>query len=82
MNRYVNLVVTAALAIATAAAPLAALADPIDGAWSAAPRISDPCADIEPGPASPEPPQSLEDPDEVEASAAHARWLEGIWTEP
>ncbi|MBS1109397.1 MAG: hypothetical protein H6Q88_1389 [Anaeromyxobacteraceae bacterium] len=42
----------------------------------------DPCKDIEPGAASMEPPQALEDPATVEASEAHKRWVEEIWNSP
>ncbi|HET8723404.1 MAG TPA: hypothetical protein VFM53_04305 [Anaeromyxobacteraceae bacterium] len=43
---------------------------------------TNPCTDIEPGAASKEPEQALEDPAEVEASRAHAKWVEEIWTSP
>ena len=39
---------------------------------------SDPCRDIEPGAASMEPRQALEDPASVEESEAHQKWLEEI----
>ncbi len=45
-------------------------------------KPSDPCMDIEPGAASMEPPQALEDAKDVEASKAHEKWLEEIWTTP
>ena len=43
---------------------------------------SDPCTDIEPGAASMEPQQALEDPARIEESAAHKKWLEEIWNSP
>lgn len=45
-------------------------------------KPNDPCGRQEPGAASPEPPQALEDPKDVEKSEAHQRWLESIWNSP
>ena len=45
-------------------------------------KPADPCADIEPGAASMEPSQALEDPPVVEESRAHEKWVEEIWNSP
>ncbi len=70
MMRHVQMVVTMGLALAIA------------GGQGEEARVSDPCTDIAPGAASMEPAQDLQDPEEVEASAAHARWLDEIWNTP
>ncbi len=70
MMRHVQLMVSMGLAISLA------------GAQGEGARVSDPCTDIAPGAASMEPAQDLQDPEEVEASDAHARWLGEIWTAP
>lgn len=82
MTRHVIRIGTVALALAFAGAPFGEAAASIDGARGVDPEVSDPCTDIAPGAASPEPPQALVDPDDVEASEAHAGWLEAIWTTP
>jgi hypothetical protein len=82
MNRYIRLAVVAGLAFGFANA----FAQEKTGTTPPPPpceeKVSDPCRDIEPGAASPEPKQALEDPANVEKSAAHQRWLEEIWTSP
>jgi hypothetical protein len=45
-------------------------------------KPADPCKDVEPGAASMEPSQALEDPADVETSKAHEKWLEEIWNSP
>jgi hypothetical protein len=84
MKRAVRLAVIAGMALAFVGAPMASFAqEASDGTKTAeVAKPSDPCEDIEPGAASPEPPQSLEDPASVEQSAAHKAWLEQIWTSP
>jgi hypothetical protein len=82
MMRNVIRISAMALALAIAGAPFGTGAASVDGAPGAEPRVSDPGTAIAPGAASPEPQQALVDPDEVENSAAHAEWLQGIWTSP
>ena len=84
MKRAVRLAVIAGMALAFVGAPMAAFAQEADdGAKTAeVAKPSDPCTDLEPGAASPEPPQSLVDPAAVEQSAAHKAWLEQIWLSP
>jgi hypothetical protein len=82
MKRAVRLAVIAGMAFAFVGAPMAAYAQEADGGTRTAEVVkpSDPCTDIEPGAASPEPPQALVDPASVEQSAAHEAWLEEICT--
>jgi hypothetical protein len=84
MKRAVRLAVIAGMALAFVGTPMTAIAQEADdGAKTAeVAKPSDPCTDIEPGAASPEPPQALEDPASVEESNAHKAWLEEIWTSP
>lgn len=83
MQRAFRLAVMAGLSLALGGA---ALAQEEQEASRPAPveecKPSDPCTDIEPGAAAKEPEQALEDPAEVEASRAHEKWLEEIWTSP
>ena len=83
MKRAIRLAVMAGLSLAMAGA---AWAQEEGEASRPAPAEectpSDPCTDIEPGAASREPEQALEDPAEVEASRAHEKWVEEIWTSP
>ncbi len=84
MKRAVRLAVIAGMALAFVGAPMAAFAQEASEGTNTAEvtKPSDPCTDIEPGAASPEPPQSLEEPASVEQSSAHKAWLEQIWTSP
>ncbi|HQR29193.1 MAG TPA: hypothetical protein PLL32_02210 [Anaeromyxobacteraceae bacterium] len=83
MKRAIRLAVMAGLSLAFAGAALAQeeqeSSRPVPAAEC---KPSDPCTDIEPGAASKEPEQALEDPAEVEASRAHQKWVEEIWTSP
>ncbi len=83
MKRMIRLAVMAGLSLAMGGA---ALAQEEQEASRPVPAEectpSNPCTDIEPGAASKEPEQALEDPAEVEATRAHAKWVEEIWTSP
>ena len=90
MKRFIRLAVFAVLALAFAGTPASVVAQE-EGAVAKAEAAAaekgeckpkDPCMDIEPGAASMEPPQALEDPADVERSEAHEKWLEEIWTSP
>jgi hypothetical protein len=50
-----------------------------DGAEEGPAHVSDPCEDLEPGAASPEPAQEIEE--EVH-DASQLAWIEGIWSTP
>ncbi len=89
MRRAIRLLVTAGLALAFAGVSTVVLAQEegehrgntvvatfVDG------TPSDPCKDIEPGAASMEPQQALEDPASIEEATAHEKWLEEIWNSP
>jgi hypothetical protein len=84
MKRAVRLAVIAGMALAFVGVPAAGIAQEAGGGTKTAEvaKPSDPCKDIEPGAASPEPAQSLEDPASVEKSSAHQAWLEEIWLSP
>ena len=85
MRRSIRLAVMAGLALAFAGVSTAVLAQE-EGENGRAAKVetcaegkpSDPCTDIEPGAASMEPKQALEDPASVEESSAHQKWLEEI----
>ena len=88
MRRAIRLLVTAGLALGIAGVSNVVLAqeegehrgNTADVTCEGTP--SDPCTDIEPGAASMEPQQALEDPASVEESKAHEKWLEEIWNSP
>jgi hypothetical protein len=89
MKRSIRLAVMAGLALAFAGVSTVVLAQE-EGENGRAAKVetcaegkpSDPCTDIEPGAASMEPAQALEDPASVEQSEAHKKWLEEIWNSP
>jgi hypothetical protein len=90
MKRAIRLAVMAGLALAFAGVSTVVLAQEEGENGRASTAVtceeegtpSDPCADVEPGAASMEPQQALEDPAKIEESAAHKRWLEEIWNSP
>ncbi len=88
MRRAIRLLVTAGLALAFAGVSTVVLAQEegehrgnVEVAMYEG-RLSDPCQDIEPGAASMEPQQALEDQASVEESTAHEKWVEEIWNSP
>jgi hypothetical protein len=84
MKRVIRLVVIAGLAFAFGNAFAQEEAESATRTVPAAEECkpSDPCKDIEPGAASKEPAEALEDPADVETSKAHERWLEEVWNSP
>jgi hypothetical protein len=89
MKRAIRLAVTVGLALAFAGVSTVVLGQEEGENGRAAKvetcqdgTVSDPCTDVEPGAASMEPAQALEDPATVEASTAHQKWLEEIWNSP
>lgn len=58
---------------------MAGLPTAVAGAEVEPAHVSDPCQDLEPGAASPEPAQEIEE--EVHDAAQQA-WIEGIWSAP
>lgn len=88
MRRAIRLLVTAGLALAFAGVPTVVLAQEEGKERGNTAEVTceetpaDPCKAIEPGAASMEPQQALEDPARVEASKAHEKWLEEIWNSP
>ena len=88
MKRFVRLVVFAGAVVALAGAPTIGFAQETgEGRETTSNcneegKVSDPCADLDPGAASMEPVQALEDPAAVEESEAHERWVEEIWNSP
>ena len=89
MRRAIRLLVTAGLALGFAGVPTVVLAQEEGEYRETKAEVaceegtpSDPCKDIEPGAASMEPKQALEDPASVEESTAHQKWLEEIWNSP
>jgi hypothetical protein len=89
MKRAIRLAVMAGLALAFAGVSTVVLAQEEGENGKASTVVtceegapSDPCKDIEPGAASMEPRQALEDPAKIEESAAHKKWLEEIWNSP
>jgi hypothetical protein len=89
MRRAIRLLVTAGLVLGFAGVSTVVLAQE-EGEHRGSAEVatfvdgtpSDPCNDIEPGAASMEPRQALEDPAIVETSKAHEKWLEEIWNSP
>lgn len=86
MRRGIRLLVTAGLVLGFAGISNVVLAQEEGEHRGNAAEVtctpSDPCTDIEPGAASMEPQQALEDPASVEESTAHEKWLEEIWNSP
>lgn len=87
MNRFIRLVACAVALFALAGAPAFGFAQeegerPETEPCSETGKVADPCKDLEPGAASMEPEQALEDPAEVEQSKAHQKWVEEIWNSP
>jgi hypothetical protein len=58
---------------------LAGLPAGVAGSEEGPAHVSDPCEDLEPGAASPEPAQEIEE--EVH-DASQLAWIEGIWSTP
>jgi hypothetical protein len=82
MKRFIRLAVVAGLAFSFGVALAQEEAESAPPPANCEEKVSDPCRDIEPGAASPEPKQALEDPADVESSRAHEKWVEEIWTSP